>query len=499
MTLQEAIAKLDQLESARQALRHAMSILFVDGDTAAPRNSYKGRGQTLAYLSGESYKLLVNDDTREALETILAGADQCDRKTARRAEVLKEEYDDMTRIPMAEYMAYQQLSSESSAVWHEAKEKSDYAAFAPYLEKLIDYQRRFAAYKDDKRAPYDVLLDTYEKGMDQRKLDPFFALLRDKLTPVIHAVAAAPAPRTDFLHRAYPIAQQRVFSDQLMAMMGIDRDNCNIAETEHPFTDGVNKWDVRITTHYYENDVANSMYSVIHEGGHALYELGVADELQYTCLAGGATMGLHESQSRFYENLIGRSQAFCNALYPVMRELFPTQMADVTADELYRGVNMSTPSLIRTEADELTYAMHVMIRYEMEKRMIGGDVKVAELPALWNEMYKKYLGVTVPNDRQGILQDSHWSGGSFGYFPSYALGSAYGVQMLEAMKQTVDVDKCVAAGDLKPVTAWLGERIHQYGNLLKPAELLRNAMGAEFDPNCYVAYLTKKYTELYRL
>lgn len=498
MVLQEAIAKLQAIEAGRHALGHAMSILFVDGETAAPKNSYKGRGDTLAYLSGESYKLLVNPETKEIVDTILADS-SCDQKIRRQAELMKEDYDELTRIPMEEFVAYQQLTNESSAVWHEAKEKNDYAAFAPYLEKLIDTQRRFAGYKDAARAPYDVMLDNYEKGMSIETVDPFFALLREKLTPVIHAVKEAPAPRTDFLHRVYPIAQQRVFSDRLMDMMGIDRNRCTIGETEHPFTDGVNKWDVRITTHYYENDVANSMYSVIHEGGHALYELGVADDLQFTCLAGGSTMGLHESQSRFYENLIGRSEAFCDALYPVMRELFPQQMADVTAEELYRGVNMATPSLIRTEADELTYAMHVMIRYEMEKRMIAGDVKVADLHAMWNELYQKYLGVTVPNDRQGILQDSHWSGGSFGYFPSYALGSAYGVQMLSAMKQTVDVEGCIRAGDMAPITDWLGEKIHRYGRLLTPQELLRDAIGGDFDPNCYVDYLTDKYTKLYHL
>ena len=499
MTLNEAIEKLARLEEANAAYGNAMATLYTDGDTAAPRNSYKGRGKTLAYFSEVTYKLLVNDETREVLETILGNRSECDAKTARQAELLKERLDDITRIPMAEYVAYQALQTEASTVWHEAKEKSDYAMFAPFLGKLIDYERRFAAYKNPDKPAYDVMLDSYEKGVSMATIDPFFALLRDKLTPVIHAVAASPAPRTDFLHRFYPIEQQRRFSDRLMAMMGIDRDCCAIAETEHPFTNGTNKWDVRITTHYYENDVANSMYSVIHEGGHALYELGVADDLQFTTLAGGATMGLHESQSRFYENLIGRSEAFCHALYPVMREIFPEQMADVTADELYRGVNMSTPSLIRTEADELTYAMHVMIRYEMEKLMISGQAKVDELPALWNSMYKKYLGVDVPNDRQGILQDSHWSGGSFGYFPSYALGSAYGVQMLANMRKTVDVDAAAAAGDLRPITAWLGERIHQYGRLLKPAELLRNGMDADFDPNCYVAYLTEKFTKLYNL
>lgn len=499
MTLQDAISKLNILESTQQAYYHAMGVLSVDGATAAPKMSYKGRGKTMGILSGIVYGLLVNDEAAEMLNTILDNREACDAHIVRRAELLKEDYDDMTRIPVEEYTAFETLLNDADAVWHDAKEQSDYAMFAPYLEKLIDYQRRFATYKNDKKPAYDVLLDSFEKGASTATLDPFFALLREKLTPVILEVGKKPAPRTDFLHQTYPIPQQRELSRRVMDMMGIDPACCTIAETEHPFTDNNNKWDVRITTHYMEDEVASSLYSVIHEGGHALYELGTADDLQFTCLAGGATMGLHESQSRFYENLIGRSLPFCRALLPIMRDVFPEQLAGVTAEELYAALNMAQPSLIRTEADELTYGMHVMIRYEMEKLMISGEAKVADLPALWNKMYKDYLGVTVPDDRRGILQDSHWSSGAFGYFPSYALGSAYGVQMLHAMEKDIDVWAAAEKGDLTPITAWLGERIHRYGKLLKPEQLLMNAMGEAFNPLCYTDYLTKKFSELYHL
>lgn len=499
MNLQTATEKLNTLEATQCAYYHAMSVLSIDGETVAPKRSVVGRSKTMGVLSGVTYQLLVNDEVREMLEVILSSGDQVDAATARRAELLKEDLDNMTRIPQEEYVAYQTLVNEANAVWHEAKEKSEFSLFAPYLEKIIDYNRRFAAYKDPDKPAYDVLLDDYEKGASVATLDPFFALLREKLTPVILEVAKQPAPRTDFLHQSFPIAQQRVFSDRLMAMMGMDRECCAIGETEHPFTDGFNKWDVRITTHYYENDLASSMYSVIHEGGHALYEMGVGDELQFTGLSGGSTMGIHESQSRFYENIIGRSLPFCKALLPVAQELFPTQLRGVTPEMFYAAVNEARPSLIRTEADELTYAHHVMIRYELEKLMMSGQVKVNELPDLWNQFYRDYLGVTVPNDREGILQDSHWSGGAIGYFPSYALGSAYGVQMLAAMEKEVDVWAAAEKGDLSPITAWLGEHIHRYGRLLKPAQLLENAMGAPFDPNCYVDYLTRKFSALYHL
>ncbi len=499
MTLEQALNRMNELQAAQQAYNHAMGVLSLDGETAAPAASARGRGETMGYLSGVTYRLLVNDEVKEALETILANPDSVTPIQRRQAELFKEEYDDSVRIPMEEVVEYSTLISNAGAVWHEAKEKDDYASFAPCLEKIIDFNRRFAAYKDSTKPAYDVLLDGYEKGASTATLDPFFGLLREKLSPVIRAVAKKPAPDVSFLQQRFPIADQRVFSDRLMQMMGIPRDRCGIAETEHPFTTNFNKWDVRITTNYAEMDVADSMYSVIHEGGHALYELGTADEIQFTNLASGASMGLHESQSRFYENIIGRSLPFCRALLPLMQEVFPAQMKGVTAETLYAAVNKSCPSLIRTMADELTYAQHIAIRYEMEKRMMNGDVKAAELPAMWNEMYKEYLGVTVPNNREGILQDVHWSGGMIGYFPSYALGSAYGVQMLSAMEKDFDPWSQVEKGDLSGVTAWLGEKIHRHGKFMTPPELLRNAIGTDFDPNCYVDYLVKKYSALYQL
>ncbi len=499
MDLTVAQAKLNEVEKALMAYWHAMSIMNFDGETIAPKQSWRGRGEAGAYLARQEHALLTAPETREAVEAILAGRDRCDLATVRRAEEFREMLEEMLLTPPEELAENARLMTEASAVWHEAKLADDFPAFAPYLERLIEMRRRLAQRKDPSRPAYDVLLDKYEKGTTMAVLDPFFDLLREKLTPVIREVAARPAPRTDFLHRTYPAHLQRLFSDRVMALMGLDRERCAISETEHPFTDGTNKWDVRITTHYHEDDVSASLYSVVHEGGHALYEMGVGDELQFTVLGSGSSMSIHESQSRFYENLIGRSEPFCRVLFPILREIFPEQTADVTAEEFYRAVNRSVPSLIRTEADELTYPMHVLVRYEIEKRIFAGDVRVAELPGLWREMYKKYLGVEVPDDRRGVLQDSHWSGAMFGYFPSYALGSAYGVQMLHAMEKEIPVWERVAAGDLSPVTRWLGEHIHRHGKLLTTPELLEKAGVCPFKPQAYVDYLTGKYSALYGL
>ena len=499
MILCEAIEKLNELEKASYALAHAQSILYVDGDTVAPKNSWKGRGKALSYVGELMYKQLVNPETGEVLETILQHKDETDEVTFRRAEVMKESYDNLHILPMDEFVAYQELTNESSAVWHDAKDKSDWSMFAPYLEKLITARRRFASLKNPAKPAYDILLDEYEKGAVMADLDPFFRTLREELSPVIREVAAREKPVPAFMKGPWPIAQQRVFSDKLMALEGLDPLNCVIGETEHPFTGGPNKWDIRVTTHYHEEDPFSSMYSVLHEGGHALYEMDVRDDLQFTGLAGGVTMGVHESQSRFYENIIGRSRAFCAPLLKIMKEFFPDQMSGVTEEELYSAINLSKPSLIRTEADELTYSLHVMIRYELEKAMIAGDLKVADIPGEWNKLYKEVLGVDVPDDRRGCLQDSHWSTGYIGYFPSYALGSAYGVQMLRQMEKTVDVWGTVAKGDLSPVTAWLTENIHQYGALKKPQDLLPAAMGGPLDATVYTDYLKKKFSELYGL
>ena len=241
------------------------------------------------------------------------------------------------------------------------------------------------------------------------------------------------------------------------------------------------------------------MFSVIHEGGHALYDMNSADDLAYTLLDGGASMGIHESQSRFYENLLGRSRPFVNYLFPKMKQCFPKQMEGYTAEDVYRAVNIVTPSLIRTESDEVTYCLHVMVRYELEKKIMSDELEVKDLPSEWNRLYKEYLGVDVPDDKRGALQDSHWSGGNVGYFPSYALGSAYGAQLLSKMKQTVNVDECLENGNFEPINSWNRENIWRHGCLYKPNDLLEKALGEKFDPFVYTNYLENKYSELYGL
>ena len=498
MEVKQALEELETLQKKMYAYQCASSSLYLDSVTVAPKDTAQGRGVALSILAGESHKLFANQEVGELLDFLTEHSGELTLLQRRQVEELRRSWRQMFRIPAEEYMAYAQLTNEASDVWHKAKETNDFELFRPVLEQLVAFNRKFAGYYDDTKAPYDALLNEYERGVDMAYLDRFFAAIRERLVPVIRAIGEKEQPDDRFLHREYPVEQQRRFSDYLMEVLGLDRAHCAIGETEHPFTLEFNNQDVRITTHYDPHDVASSMYSVIHEGGHAKYELGIRDDVQYTCLAGGVSMGVHESQSRFYENLIGRSRPFIEAIFPKMREFFPEQLSDVTAEGFYRAVNKAQPSLIRIEADELTYCLHIMVRYEIEKQLIGGTLEVKDVPETWNRLYKEYLGVDVPDERQGCLQDSHWSGGSFGYFPSYALGSAYGAQMLRNMEKEFDVWGPVSRGDLSQVSAWLGDKVHQYGGLLTPAEVVKNACG-EFDPSIYTDYLVDKYSRLYGL
>ena len=498
-SVSQAVEKLEKFQRTMSAYGHAMGVLSVDAATFAPDDSMEGRGKTMEILSQVIYEMSVNPENGELLSYLEAHAEELSAQKRREVEVLRKQYDQMFKIPAQEYVEFTVLQNDAQAVWAKAKNDNDFAAFAPYLEKIVAFNRKFAGYYNPQMAPYDALLNEYEEGMNTRTLDAFFAQLRKTIVPLIARVQKAEPIDDSFLYRNYPVEIQRKFSDYLMEVMGLARSRCSIAETEHPFTEGFNNKDVRITTHYHENNLASSMYSVIHEGGHALYELGSDDCYNYTVLSGGVSMGIHESQSRFYENLIGRSEAFIRAIFPKVKELFPEQLADVDAGMFYRAVNKAEPSLVRTEADELTYALHIMVRYEIEKQLIGGTLEIKDVPYEWNRLYKEYLNVDVPNDQMGCLQDVHWSGGMIGYFPSYALGSAYGAQMLDKMCQELgDVYLQVEKGDLSQVTDWLKRNVHRYASYKKPGEVFEDICGT-FDAKYYTDYLTRKYTRLYSL
>ncbi len=364
--MKASILRLRALEKQLYAYRYALNVVDFDAETVAPEGGADGRAEATEVLSRASFDLLVNADTAALLKEAAADAETEQEK----AEVrnLQRQYDEIAKIPADEYAAFTKLCSQSVPAWVKAKRTNDFSLFAPYLEKIVAARRAQAHYFAPDRDPYEVLLDSYEKGLTIAQCDAFFATLRETIVPLLADIEArGKAVRTDFLDQDWPLEGQRKVSQKIMELWGLDPAHCHLSESEHPFTTEFWRGDVRITTHYMERDMFSNLYSVAHEGGHALYELNINPDYDYTAVTGGATMGIHESQSRLFENIVGRSRAFVDYLYPTLKEIFPAQLADVSAEEIWRAANRAEPSLIRTEADELTYALHIMVRYELEK------------------------------------------------------------------------------------------------------------------------------------
>jgi len=496
---QALVRQFKELQQRMGVYHYAMGIINYDGETAAPRQSAQVRGEVMGALSLISYELFINPQVEALLDALEEQRGSLDRQTARELHLLRKEYMETTCIPKEEFAAYVQLCSDAGSIWREAREKSDYPLFMPYLQQLVDTSKRFAAYCKPGMQPYNVMLDKYEEGVTTAYLDGYFATLRHELVPLIQAIAERPQPDAPFLQGVFPADSQRRLAHRLMALLHVDPQRCTLGETAHPFTSSFTKWDTRITTRYEEGDLLSSLYSVIHEAGHGLYEMGIDDALQRGPLASGSSMGMHESQSRLYENMIGRGRAFQDLLLPRLKDEYPAAFNQADGQALYRAVNRVIPGLIRTEADELTYSMHIMVRYELERALFDGSLAVKDLPDAWNARYREYLGVAVPGDAQGVLQDIHWSGGMFGYFPSYSIGSAYAAQIYAAMNRQIDVEGSIAAGNISAINAWLGDNIHRHGMMYPPAQLLEMACGQPFDVTFHTDYLKNKYTALYGL
>lgn len=499
MNLTEKIKAFKDHQKKMRAYTHVMGLLNYDAATHMPPGAADNMAATMEVISGEVYGMTVDPEYKALLRELGEHKEELDFQTRREVEELLEEQEKMEKVPKEEVMAAEAAQIQANHHWEIAKKNNDFGEFAPYLAKMIDIKKRYAGYINPNGNVYDTLMNEFEKGMTQAQMDPFFDALREKLVPIIKAVGEAQQPDTSFLENKFDVKAQAELSEYVMDVMGVDKNRCLLGETEHPFTTEFSKNDVRITTKYVEEDLASNLFSVIHESGHGMYELSVGDDLMFSALGAGASTAIHESQSRLWENNIGRSLPFIKLIFPKVKELFPAQMEGVTEEDFYRAVNVAKPSLIRTDADELTYALHVMVRYEIEKKIFSDQITVDELPAEWNRLYKEYLGIDVPDDTRGVLQDAHWAGGAFGYFPSYALGSAYSAQIVKALEAEVDIDGCCESGDFAPMRDWLTDKIYQHGMLYTADELIQNTCGAAFDPAYYVDYLAEKFTKLYNL
>lgn len=494
-------AKLNEFRAYIRDMEYlsaAIAALYWDSRTYIPRNGVAYRGEVLGYLSAELYRKQTSKPMRDFVDYFSAqpGLDDVTRAMADR---LKREYDRTVKIPEDRYRAYVVAVSAAEAAWEEAREKADYAMFAPHLNKLIAFNREFIEYWGDGENGYDMLLDYYEPGVTVAQLDTVFGQLRDAIVALLDRIRQKPRPDDAFLKGIFPADAQERFSRFVLKKMGYDFAAGRLDVSVHPFTITLGRGDVRITTSYDENELRSALYSSIHEGGHAIYEQNIDPALSGTMLMTGASMGIHESQSRLYENLIGRSRAFWQYFYPEAQKEFP-QLKDVPLEAFYRAANAVEPSLVRIEADELTYSLHIIIRYELEKAIFDGGADVADLPAMWNARYKEHLGVQPQNDGEGILQDTHWSGGNFGYFPSYALGNLYGAQFFSAMKRDLpDLERRIAEGDFKCAGDWLKEHVHKHGAVYQPGELIRRVTGEPLTAKYFIDYLNEKYADVYGL
>ncbi|MGG4033961.1 carboxypeptidase M32 [Paenibacillus cisolokensis] len=499
---EETWQSFDELIRKIKSYDEALGVLYWDLRTGAPRKGVERRSEAIGALSAEMFKLSVSERMGELLAALEEPRAQESLSPVQRKLVAetRKEYDRSVKIPPKLYEEYVVLTSQAESVWEEAKANNDYKRFQPYLDRIIGYTGQFIDLWGVRGTRYDTLLDQYEPGMTTAELDRVFGGLREQLVPLASAIAESPhQPDERFLRQSFDKDAQKAFSLFILKEMGYDFSAGRLDESVHPFAIGLSPGDVRITTRYLPDDVTSALFGTIHEGGHALYEQNIDPELAGTPLCTGTSMGIHESQSRFWENVIGRSRPFWERYYGELQRRFPGQL-DVPVEDFYRAINVVRPSLIRIEADELTYNLHIIIRYEMEKQIFNEGLKAADLPEAWNAKYREYLGVAPDNDAEGVLQDVHWSGGSFGYFPSYSLGNMYAAQIADTMERELNgMWELVGRGELLPIKEWLTERIYRHGKLLEPSEIIERVTGKPLDPDYLVQYLRRKYSDIYRL
>ncbi|MBY6087652.1 carboxypeptidase M32 [Priestia flexa] len=486
-----------------KSYHEAMGVMYWDLRTGAPKKGVEQRSEVIGMLSSEAFKLSVSNEMASFIQQLTTDTAQnyISHTTKKAVKECQKEYELNKKIPADEYKEYVILTSKAESVWEEAKGKADFQMFQPYLEKIVAFNQKFVEYWGYEGNKYNRLLDLFEPGMTVEILDNVFGQLRNRIVPLVQKIAASPnKPETGFLFETFPKNKQREFSLAILKELGYDFEAGRLDETVHPFATGLNPGDVRITTKYDEKDFRTAIFGTIHECGHALYEQNISEDLVGTVLCEGASMGIHESQSLFYEKFVGKNFSFWKRNYDVIKQYSSGQFENVSLEDFYRAINQSQPSLIRIEADELTYPLHIMIRYEIEKGLINGDIEVKDLPGIWNDKYEEYLGIRPNHDGEGVLQDVHWAGGSFGYFPSYALGYMYAAQFKNAMvKDLPDYDELLETGDVKAITNWLTYHIHQYGKTKKPLEILHDVTGEGLNVNYLIDYLEKKYTEVYSL
>jgi carboxypeptidase Taq len=479
-------------------LNAAGGLLGWDQQTMMPERAAPQRAEQLGTLGKLIHERFTDDAIGRLLDDARPEPGSVDEALVR---VTRRDWDKARRVPSELAAELARAGALGHQAWVEARERSDFAAFLPFLRRNVELKLRYVECFDGYDDPYDVLLDDYEEGMTSAEVDALFTELRAGLVPLIAVIAErADAVDASPLHGDFPLERQRVLVGRVVERLGWSADGWRLDEAAHPFATSFGPGDVRLTTRYDPSYVGMALYGAIHEFGHGLYESQVDDALARTPLGEGVSLGVHESQSRLWENVVGRGRPFAGWLHGQLREVFPERYADISAEDYFRAVNKVEPSLIRVEADEATYGLHVILRFELERAMIAGTVALEELPEAWNARMQQYLGVEVPNDAVGVLQDVHWSGGDIGYFATYALGNLIGAQLWERAREDLpELDAALAVGDGSGLRAWLGEHVHRFGRTYPPRELVRRVVGGPIAVEPFLAYLRGKLGPIYGL
>ena len=500
--MEEKIARLKTLLAEWYDLDKAAALLGWDQQTYMPVKGIDARGQQIGTLSKIAHQRITSDEVGRMLEELQPYAAQLhpDSDEARLVKVTQREYNKKTRVPPAMIAELAELTAAGFATWQVARAESNFALFQPQLEKIVDYRRRFAALFAPYDHIYDPLLDEYEPGMKTAQVQAIFSALRPQQVELIRSITASPQVDDSFLRQGFEEQKQWDFGVEVVTKFGYDWQRGRQDRAAHPFTTSFAIDDVRITTRFVQGYVGSALFSTMHETGHAFYELGFDRALYRTPLADRSSMAIHESQSRLWENLVGRSLPFWEHFYPRLQAYFPAQLGNVSLTSFYKGINRVEPSLIRVEADEATYNLHIMLRLELEIALMEGSLEVKDLPEAWNARMQEYLGLTPPNDALGVLQDIHWADGYIGYFSTYALGNLVSAQLWECVNADIpDLTGQIRSGRFDDLLGWLNEKIHRHGAKLEPQELVERVTGSGIDSAPYVRYLRTKYSQIYGL
>ncbi len=500
MTNLEKRDRLFEILTELDVYGRTLGKLSFDLECCAPKEGMDLAGEDMAFLGKRVYELRHSEEYVRLVTELHEDAEGLTDLEKKAVQYLWEDFEKEKNFT-AEFSYESDLAfSRAYPAWLSAKANASWAEYQPAFASVVDFTKKAIDLRDEKKATYyDTCLDDFEKGGSCEQLDAFFGALKARIVPLLGRIMAEGKPiREDFMSRPVAISKQEELSKYLLQKEGLRESALVLMTTEHPFTTSFTTRDVRVTTHYYEDNFVSNIFTTLHEGGHAMFMQNEPEEFEKNHVAGRMSNAMHETISRFYENIVGRSEAFIHFIYPEFQRISEGVFADVTERELYEAVNVAKPNLIRCDADELTYCLHIMIRYELEKAIINGELAFADVPAAWNAKYKAYLGLDVPSDDLGCLQDVHWTG-MFGYFPSYALGNAYGAQILRTMEKDFDVFACIEAGDLQKIADWLRENVYAIASITDPDEWIVKITGERLNPDYYLDYMEEKFKKLYEL